>query len=396
MKNQLLSPMTCKILAILLLLPLTVLSAAEPRTSFRPGELWPDDKGVHINAHGGGLLVANGVTYWFGEHKIEGKVGNTAHVGVHVYSSQDLYNWKDEGIALQVSPDEKSEIAKGCVIERPKVIFNPKTGKYVMWFHLEFLGQGYLTARTGVAVADKPTGPYKFLHSLRINPGVWPENTPDHLRKPLSDEELALLQIPRQQRPNPPTLAEESDFLLRRDFAVGQESKDMTLFVDDDGIAYHIGTSEGTLTLKISRLNPDFTGFDGHYVRVFVGDKNEAPAIFKRSGKYYLLTSGCTGWKPNAARLAVADRVTGPWIHLGNPCHGFNPATQLGPEKTFGGQSTFVFPVPGKKDAFIAMFDEWRPDNAIDGRYYWLPIRFQDDRPVIEWKSDWELSTFKS
>jgi len=177
---------------------------------------------------------------------------------------------------------------------------------------------------------------------------------------------------------------------------VGQESKDMTLFVDDDGVAYHIGTSEGTLTLKISRLNPDFTGFDGHYVRVFVGNKNEAPAIFKRGGKYYLLTSGCTGWKPNAARLAVADRITGPWTHLGNPCHGFNPATQLGPEKTFGGQSTFVFPVPGKKDAFIAMFDEWRPDNAIDGRYYWLPIRFQDNRPVIEWNSNWDLSTFKS
>ena len=38
--------------------------------------------------------------YWFGEHKIEGEAGNRAHVGVHVYSSEDLYNWQDRGIAL--------------------------------------------------------------------------------------------------------------------------------------------------------------------------------------------------------------------------------------------------------------------------------------------------------
>ena len=34
--------------------------ADAPCASFHPGELWPDDKGVHINAHGGGLLVAKG------------------------------------------------------------------------------------------------------------------------------------------------------------------------------------------------------------------------------------------------------------------------------------------------------------------------------------------------
>ena len=368
--------------------------ADAPRTSFHSGELWPDDKGVHINAHGGGLLVANGVTYWFGEHKIGGEAGNKAYVGVHVYSSKDLYNWKDEGVAMSVSDDPASEIAKGCIIERPKVIFNPKTGKYVMWFHLELPGQGYRTARTGVAVADKPAGPYTYLHSLRINPGIWPDNTPERLRKLLSEDELGLLRSSGDQRSKSLTRPDVADLLLRRDFAVGQESKDMTLFVDDDGAAYQIATSEGTLTLKISRLNDDYTGFDGHYVRVFVGDKNEASSIFKRRGKYYLLTSGCTGWKPNAARLAVADRIMGPWIPLGNPCKGENAANKLGPDKTFGGQSTFVLPVPGKEDAFIAMFDEWRPQNAIDGRYYWLPIRFEGDRPVIEWIPEWDLSFF--
>jgi hypothetical protein len=68
--------------------------------------LWLDDKGCHINAHGEVFLYHND-TYWFGEHKIEGEAGNKAMVGVHVYSSEDLYNWKDEGIALKIHDDIK-------------------------------------------------------------------------------------------------------------------------------------------------------------------------------------------------------------------------------------------------------------------------------------------------
>ena len=124
------------------------------RTQFIPGEIWPDDRGVHINAHGGGVLFHGGRYYWFGEHKIAGAAGNIAHVGVHAYSSADLYNWKDEGIALAVSDDPGSDIVRECVIERPKVIFNPGTGRFVMWFHLELQGQGYQAARVGVAVTS--------------------------------------------------------------------------------------------------------------------------------------------------------------------------------------------------------------------------------------------------
>ena len=50
--------------------------------SFKPGEVWPDDKGVHINAHGGGILRVGDTYYWFGEHKTEGSAGNLAQVGV--------------------------------------------------------------------------------------------------------------------------------------------------------------------------------------------------------------------------------------------------------------------------------------------------------------------------
>ena len=112
-------------------------SCGEER-SFKPAELWADENGVPINAHGGGIIFHKGRYWWFGEHKTEGGGGNRANVGVHCYSSKNLYDWRDEGIALAVAPEGSgSPIEKGCILERPKVIYNAATGKFVMWFHLE-------------------------------------------------------------------------------------------------------------------------------------------------------------------------------------------------------------------------------------------------------------------
>lgn len=68
-------------------------------------------------------------------------------------------------------------------MERPKVIYNERTGKLVMWFHLELKGKGYAAARTGVAVSDKVAGPYKYLRSYRPNEGSWPINCSEEIKK---------------------------------------------------------------------------------------------------------------------------------------------------------------------------------------------------------------------
>lgn len=303
---------------------------------FISGELWLDTDGIHINAHGGGMLYDKGIYYWFGEHKVEGTIGNTAMVGVSCYSSSDLYNWKNEGIALPVVKDGPNhELIQGCVIERPKVIYNKKTRKYVMWFHLELKGHGYLAARTGVAESDTPTGPYMYLGSFR----------PD-----------------------------------------GHMSRDMTLFVDDGEMAYLFCASEDNSTMHISLLNDTYEDPADKFERIFIDRYMEAPAVFKHNGLYYFIASGCTGWAPNTARSAVAPSVWGPWKELGNPCIGPNA------ELTFLAQSTYVLPY--KPGAFIFMADQWRPENAIDGRYVWLPIQFMKDRFVIEWMDEWDLSYF--
>ncbi|MDR1120458.1 MAG: family 16 glycosylhydrolase [Dysgonamonadaceae bacterium] len=347
-----------------------------------PGAIWPDDQGNHINAHGGGILFYENTYYWFGEHK--GERSNNAWVGVTCYSSNDLYRWKNEGVALSVvANDTTSEIRGGCIIERPKVIYNEKTGKFVMYFHLELSGQGYSAARVGIAVSDRATGPYTFLKSCRPNVGRWPvEMTEEQQQSALKPADFPKQWTDEWRK------AVSDGLFIRRDFKTGQMARDMTLFVDDDGKAYHIYASEENLTLHVAELSDDYLSYTGKYTRIAPAGHNEAPAIFKKDGRYFLITSGCTGWAPNAARLYTASNIWGPWTQHPNPCIGADA------DLTFRSQSTYILPVPGKKDAFIFLADRWTPRKPIDGRYIWLPILFENGLPVLKWLDEWDLTVF--
>lgn len=347
----------------------------------RPGEIWQDNRGVHINAHGGGILHCDGTYYWFGEHKADST--NNAMVGVTCYSSKDLVNWKYCGIALSVSDEKGSEIERGSIIERPKVIYNKKTEKYVMWFHLELKGVGYGAARAGVAISDKPTGPYHFLRSDRVNAFHYPME--------MNKNEIAAMDTLHVDKYRdwwtPQWMAAvKKGLFLKRDFTSGQMARDQTVFVDDDGKAYHIYASEENLTLQIAELSSDYTCHTGRYVRVAEGEMNEAPTIFKHNGVYWMITSGCTGWAPNKARMFSAINILGPWKQYDTPCTGNKS------DITFGGQGTYILKVEGK-DLFIFMADIWCPKHPSDGRYVWLPISFDNKGvPVIKWQDSWNLN----
>jgi hypothetical protein len=166
-------------------------------------------------------------------------------------------------------------------------------------------------------------------------------------------------------------------------------ARDMTLFVDDDGAAYDIYASEENHTMHVSRLTDDYLRSAGKYGRVLSGGDDEAPAIFRQGGKYYLVTSGLSGWAPNAAKSYVADNILGPWTALGNPVRGTPEQQKI----TFGGQSTYALTLQRNGcTRHILMFDVWRPKNAIDGRYVWLPVEWEGDKPVVRWRDSWTLS----
>ncbi len=176
---------------------------------------------------------------------------------------------------------------------------------------------------------------------------------------------------------------------------LGGTVRDMNLFVDDDGKAYVFYASEDNWTMYVVRLNDDFTGpetpaIEGKtFARILARRQREAPAPFKFNGRYYLVTSACTGWKPNEADYAVAGSIFGPWESKGNPCAGEKAKT------TFDSQSTFVLPVAGKPGDFIFMADLWKPQQLSDSRYVWLPLILKPDGSFsLEWRERWDITVF--
>ncbi|XP_054808079.1 uncharacterized protein LOC129310291 isoform X2 [Prosopis cineraria] len=295
---------------------------------YYPGRIWLDTDGNPIQAHGGGILYdkKSRTYYWYGEYK-DGPTYR-AHkkgaarvdvIGVGCYSSKDLWTWKNEGIVLAaVETNENHDLHKSNVLERPKVVYNDKTGQYVMWMHID--DANYTKAAVGVAISDAPDGPFDYLGS---------------------------------QRPH------------------GYESRDMTVFKDDDGAAYLIYSSEDNSELHIGPLTEDYLNVTSVMRRILVGQHREAPALFKHQGTYYMITSGCTGWAPNEALAHASESIWGPWETMGNPCVGGNKVFRL---TTFFAQSTFILPMPGYPGSFIFMADRWNPADLRDSRYVWLPL----------------------
>ncbi len=306
-----------------------------PNQPIVTGEIWKDTNGNPINAHGAGILHYSGTYYMFGEIKkgktwqVPGQSWEDYRVpagGVSCYSSKDLINWKYEGVALSpVKGDKNSDLDTSKVVERPKVIYNKRTKQFVMWMHVD--ANDYSYSQAGVAVSNKPGGPYKYLRSVKPN---------------------------------------------------GQMARDMTLYKDDNGKAYLIYASESNKTMHVCLLSDDYVFPTKTYTRITSADNREAPAVFKYNSRYYLITSGCTGWSPNPATYAVADSLLGEWTQMGNPCAG------PGSENTFQSQSTFVLPMPAHIDTFIFMADRWNKTDLEDSRYIWLPLKMENDKPVIK------------
>ncbi|WP_295731415.1 beta-galactosidase [uncultured Muribaculum sp.] len=320
--------------------------ATTPAREIVNGAEWLDTSGDKINAHGGGILYHNGKYYWYGEYKkgqtilpewATWECYRTDVTGVGCYSSPDMVNWTFEGIVLPAVKDDSShDLHPSKVLERPKVVYNAKTGKFVMWAHVESADYG--KAAAGVAVSDSPTGPFRYLGSFRPNNAM---------------------------------------------------SRDQTVFVDDDGKAYQFASSENNRTLYINELTDDYLRPTGRFTRNFIGMSREAPAVFKKDGKYYMLSSGCTGWDPNKAELAVADSIMGEWKVVGDPCTGKDA------DKTFYAQSTYVQPVYGKKNLYVAMFDRWNKKDLENSRYVWLPMSFENGKITIPWREKWSMDEFE-
>ena len=323
---------TTSIIAATALLTATLLGAAAPvlaraadqavvhgaATPIKPGELWQDDRGEHINAHGGGIVKVADTWYWFGEYRPRDALPGRRYVSC--YSSTDLVNWKFRGLPIDMGAPEG--IGPNWVLERPKVFHNAKTGKFVMYMHIDGPldasetnpDMAYKLARVGVAVADSATGPYRYLRSFR---------------------------------------------------PLGQESRDIGQFVDDDGSAYLIFESRPTKGFFIAKLSDDY--LDVAEKTAFIEAPIEGGALVRHDGLYYLLGSRLTGWKANPNLYATAKDLRGPWSDFKDIAP---PATN-----TYGAQSTLLLKVVGSDTtSVIFLGDLWKPAAQWDSRYLWMPV----------------------
>ena len=380
------------IFILLILSPLTLLyNFPNSYSSFTgyEGVMMQDINGVNIQAHGGQIQKLGSKFYWIGEDKTN---DYKPCPGIHMYSSTDLYNWSDEGLVLKTMQSE-SDLSEeyfynlygdlpaetqyaiyedlwqgdgndGCVIERPKMLYNSKTKKYVIWFHADGTtpstkGQSnYGKAKAGIAISDSPTGPFKLLGTY--------------------------------------LLVVDDNYSHSWD-NVGGHVRDMNLFQDDDGTAYVIYSSDGNTNTYIVKLDSEYTGISKSngdtpvegvdYIVTFVGNSREAPAMFKANNQYYMITSGCTGWSPNPAQYAISNSVLGEWKTIGNPC------TDDGASTTYNTQSTCVYKVDDGE--YIYMGDRWYSSTLRDSRYVWLPIEFDMEGNIyIRKYSNWNLDIF--
>ncbi|MCZ0986188.1 RICIN domain-containing protein [Streptomyces diastatochromogenes] len=302
---------------------------AAPQT-ITNGTQFTDTSGNPVHAHGGGAIKVGSYYYWFGEDR---NSDNTFR-SVDAYRSTDLKSWEFRGRVL--SQSSATELAT-AYIERPKVIYNASTGKFVMWMHKEN-GVDYSEARAAVAVSDTVDGTYTYQGSFR---------------------------------------------------PLGQYmSRDLTTFVDTDGTAYMVSAANENYDLHIYRLTADYTGIESRLANPWPGGHREAPALFKRGGVYFMLTSGATGWNPNQQQYATATSLAGPWTAW----------TNIGDTTAYGSQTAYVLPVQGSSGtSYLYMGDRWGNSfggTVNDSRYVWLPLTFPTSTSMsMSWSPEVAVDT---
>lgn len=301
-------------------------------SNFRNGEPWLDTDGNVIHAHGGHMLHHDGWWYWYGENRTENNY-------VSCYRTKDFKSFEfrgniittetpTEGYRVQTDLSLAGKNADGTIhkvnLERPKVLWCERTKKFVLWCHYEN-GVDYHDARCAVASSDYPD--HGFVYHGSFNP-------------------------------------------------FGNMARDCTLFMDGED-AYFAAASRDNRDLHVWKLTKDFMSVSKLVNNLFQNESREAPAFFKKDGRYYLLTSYCTGWAPNQGKWSSSDSIDGEW----------EINEKFGDETTFRSQPAFVLEKDGK---FIYFADRWGGNGHYnDSTYVVLEIKFREDgSPYIEYSDE--------
>ena len=230
-----------------------------------------DINGDTIDLHDGRVIKFGDRFYWYGT-SYRNTTGFVRTNHYRCYSSPDMMSWEKEGVLLEDQPSG--------IYYRPHVIYNERSGKYVLWYNwYPKLWEG----KFGVAVSDSPSGPFAIVNQ---------------------DVEVA-----------------------HTNLGVG----DFGLFVDDDQTAYIIYNTIQGHQNSVERLNDDYLT-SSMKNGGFIAAGCEAGAIFKRDSLYYLLTdyTCCFCTQGSGARVYVSDNPMSGYERRNNiNRYPGTPATEL-------------------------------------------------------------------
>lgn len=290
------------------------------------GVPWYDDRDSVVSAHGANIIYDGGKYYMFGEYKTDSA---NVFVGFSCYSSPDLANWRFERIALPAVP--AGRLGPDRVGERPKVMRCPKTGEYVMLAHSD--DRRYKDLCVVYATSPTVNGEYTYRGPLLYK------------GKPI-------------------------------------KRWDIGSFMDDDGHGYLLADHG-----RIYRLGDDFHSADSCMMNGLKG-AGKSPAMFKKDGIYYWLSSHTTSWERNDNMYHTSRSLAGPWEARGAFC----PEGTL----THNSQTSFVLPiVVGTDTVPVFMGDRWSfPRQHSAATYVWLPATVADGRfSVPAYMEAWSPAT---
>ncbi len=314
------------------------------KTSYTSGQFYYDTFSKYIESHSGDIRFFNGKWYWYGQ------IQNTnppefESVGISVYSSTDLMNWKDEGAAFYIGRDMYGAEYK---LERAHVLYSSSTNKYVMWAHNAYDKIPNSNSMAFIATSDSPIGPF-VIYNHSYNPQ-------------------------------------------------GLGLNDMTLFRDINGDSYLLNStaSDSNGHFYISKLTPDLLSVESS-VNPSVFNGREAPTVIYRNGVYFLLTSGLSGWAPNENKYATATSMFGPWSNLVNPFTSDPSEDRL---TAYTSQTAFIQKIPGRGDAYMYIGDRFDYSDAYNGSLYnsthvILPVVFPTNGTMsISWDNEWDVDDY--
>lgn len=293
-----------------------------------PAGDWRAVDGSTIEAHEGGIIQVGGTYYLYGTDRSQ---NNGWFLGINLYSSTDLVHW---AFVRQILNNNSHSALQNRRVERPKMLRNPSTGEFVLWWHHE--NDSYSLAEVAYAVSPTIEGDFVFQ---------------DHFRP------------------------------------MGRDSRDMGAFQDTDGKAYLICSTDGNSSGTIFRLNSSYTGVEAEVFHGGGSVNGEGHSMLKVGNIYFWFVSGYSGWAANDNYYFTATSPSGPWTYRG----AFVPSGS----KTYYSQSYNVAAIQGNSTTtYIYMGDRWNPSALSKSRVVWLPLEISGTSAWTWWSDTWFVDTW--